>query len=132
MQINSEILLKEAIQLTEFNDNSVDHYGYGYPKGYTALHGAVWSFNYDLVTSLLSKNIIDINAQDQNGFTAIHYACFYEETKIIKLLLNNNAYIDLKTHYDESIYNLSIPKIQQILEIYFIQKELKDLWEINA
>lgn len=131
-QMNSDILLNETIQLTEFDDSSTDYYGYSYPKGYTALHVAVWNFNYDLLISLLSKNIIDIDAQDQNGFTALHYACFYEETKIIKLLLNNNACIDLKTINGDSISNLSIPKIKQILEFYFIQKAIKDLWEIDT
>ena len=43
---------------------------------------------------------IDVNAQDATGNTALHYAIFRENRKLIKLLLNHGADVDIKNNKD--------------------------------
>ncbi len=43
---------------------------------------------------------IDVNAQDATGNTALHYAIFREDRKLIKLLLNHGADVDIKNNKD--------------------------------
>ena len=64
------------------------------PKGYVIprlppLHLAVYSNNIELISSLASR--ADVNAQDQLGFTALHYATTRRNKDIVLLLLDLGA-----------------------------------------
>ena len=50
---------------------------------------------------------IDVNAQDATGNTALHYAIFRENRKLIKLLLNHGADVDIENNKDKPSWELS-------------------------
>ncbi len=50
---------------------------------------------------------IDVNTQDATGNTALHYAIFREDRKLIKLLLNHGADEDIKNNNDQDCIDIS-------------------------
>ncbi len=50
---------------------------------------------------------IDVNAQDATGNTALHYAVFREDRKLIKLLLNHGSNRRIKNHKEQSCTDVS-------------------------
>ncbi len=50
---------------------------------------------------------IDVNAQDATGNTALHYAIFRENRKLIKLLLNHGSNRRIKNHKEQSCTDVS-------------------------
>lgn len=64
---------------------------------------------------LVTHPNIDINGEDQEGLTALHYAIKYNNSTIIQLLLYNGAYIGIKNSWGCSIFNMN----SQVLEEHF-------------
>ena len=50
---------------------------------------------------------IDVNAQDATGNTALHYAIFREDRKLLKLLLNHGSNRRIKNHKEQSCTDVS-------------------------
>ena len=50
---------------------------------------------------------IDVNAQDTTGNTALHYAIFREDRKLLKLLLNHGSNRRIKNHKEQSCTDVS-------------------------
>lgn len=58
--------------------------------GHTALHIAAMDPSaYDKIQTLISANA-DPNIQDNQGNTALHYACIYANVNILRLLITNS------------------------------------------
>lgn len=70
------------------NINSKSSYG-------TPLMAAVVKNNKELTDLLIKKNV-DVNATDNNGTTALHYAVMFDLEEITKLLVVAKAKTDLK------------------------------------
>lgn len=65
-------------------------------EGFTCLHLAAKSGHYNIVEHLLSKRIIDINCQDDGGWTAMIWATEYRHVDQVRLLLSKGADINIR------------------------------------
>lgn len=69
--------------------------------GRTALHVAVMSGQFGVVELLLRKDNIALEARCVAGLTMLHYACLYDKTEIVRLLLANGCDIEAETIGDQ-------------------------------
>uniref|UniRef100_A0A8C7ZRP7 Euchromatic histone-lysine N-methyltransferase 1b n=1 Tax=Oryzias sinensis TaxID=183150 RepID=A0A8C7ZRP7_9TELE len=65
-------------------------------EGFTCLHLAAKSGHYNIVQHLLSTGLINVNCQDDGGWTAIIWATEYKHADQVKLLLSKGADISLR------------------------------------
>jgi ankyrin repeat protein len=59
----------------------------------------------DVVQQHLSLPSLELNAKDDDGYTAVHYAAKFNHIQILKLLLKANADAELKTTRDNNLDN---------------------------
>ncbi|XP_054619390.1 histone-lysine N-methyltransferase EHMT2-like isoform X1 [Dunckerocampus dactyliophorus] len=59
--------------------------------GYTGLHHAAKLGNLEIVSMLLETGQVDVNAQDNGGWTPIIWAAEHKHVEVIKVLLNRGA-----------------------------------------
>ena len=57
---------------------------------------------------LLSSNEININFQNENGWSALHYACDEGNLKIVDILIKSSIDLNLKTNEKKTALNLSV------------------------
>lgn len=75
--------------------------------GNTLLHIATERNNLDLLKRLASFNM-DVNVQNEEGLTALQIAAMKaKDTKIIEYLIGAGANKNVKTAFDESVYDLA-------------------------
>uniref|UniRef100_A0A665XB91 Euchromatic histone-lysine N-methyltransferase 1b n=1 Tax=Echeneis naucrates TaxID=173247 RepID=A0A665XB91_ECHNA len=65
-------------------------------EGFTCLHLAAKSGHYSIVEHLLSTGLININCQDDGGWTAMIWATEYKHVDQVKLLLCKGADISIR------------------------------------
>uniref|UniRef100_A0A8C8ILS4 Euchromatic histone-lysine N-methyltransferase 1b n=1 Tax=Oncorhynchus tshawytscha TaxID=74940 RepID=A0A8C8ILS4_ONCTS len=65
-------------------------------EGFTCLHLAAKIGHYNIVEHLLSTGLIDINCQDDGGWTAMIWATEYKHLEQVKMLLNKGADINIR------------------------------------
>uniref|UniRef100_A0A3B3HIQ6 Euchromatic histone-lysine N-methyltransferase 1b n=1 Tax=Oryzias latipes TaxID=8090 RepID=A0A3B3HIQ6_ORYLA len=65
-------------------------------EGFTCLHLAAKSGHYNIVQHLLSTGLINVNCQDDGGWTAIIWATEYKHADQVKLLLSKGADISIR------------------------------------
>ncbi|XP_040013282.1 histone-lysine N-methyltransferase EHMT1 [Xiphias gladius] len=65
-------------------------------EGFTCLHLAAKSGHYNIVEHLLSTGLININCQDDGGWTAMIWATEYKHVNQVKLLLSKGADISVR------------------------------------
>uniref|UniRef100_A0A8D3CCI8 Euchromatic histone-lysine N-methyltransferase 1b n=1 Tax=Scophthalmus maximus TaxID=52904 RepID=A0A8D3CCI8_SCOMX len=65
-------------------------------EGFTCLHLAAKSGHYNIVEHLLSTGLININCQDDGGWTAMIWATEYKHVDQVKLLLSKGADISVR------------------------------------
>ncbi len=61
-----------------------------------ALHHAAATGNEELLTLLLSRDDVDINAHGHANNTALHYAAFHNQLNTLKCLIKNGAKLNLQ------------------------------------
>lgn len=64
-------------------------------EGKNILHLACENQRFELVQLLLTHKEVDVNFRDFNQQTALHYVAINGNTKIVDLLLQHNAFIDI-------------------------------------
>ncbi|XP_034752396.1 histone-lysine N-methyltransferase EHMT1 isoform X2 [Etheostoma cragini] len=65
-------------------------------EGFTCLHLAAKSGHYSIVEYILSTGLININCQDDGGWTAMIWATEYKHVDQVKLLLSKGADISIR------------------------------------
>ncbi|CAJ1070822.1 histone-lysine N-methyltransferase EHMT1 isoform X1 [Xyrichtys novacula] len=65
-------------------------------EGFTCLHLAAKCGHYEIVEHLLSTGLININCQDDGGWTAMIWATEYKHVDQVKLLLSKGADISVR------------------------------------
>lgn len=75
-------------------------------SGATPLHIAA-SKGYSEVLKTLLKCNVDVDARDNDGWTALHAAVFWKQFKSVETLAGNFANIHLLTNKNESIFDLA-------------------------
>lgn len=60
-----------------------------------ALHYAIVDHKTEEARQLILSGNIDLNAQDKNGYTALHFAAQYKNADIARLLIEKGAKPDL-------------------------------------
>ena len=63
-------------------------------KACEAVHG-----NTQIVANLISRGAI-VNVQRRDGETPLHRACVWSNFELIKLLVDNGAFSDLRNHQE--------------------------------
>lgn len=97
----------------------------------TALHKAIKSYApYSETEQLIKNNPSMINAQDKNGNTPLHLACFKSYPERIKLLLENGANPNLKNLRNETPLHIAVnhsypSEVYKIVELLINYKACK-------
>uniref|UniRef100_A0A8C2FJ23 Uncharacterized protein n=1 Tax=Cyprinus carpio TaxID=7962 RepID=A0A8C2FJ23_CYPCA len=65
-------------------------------EGSTCLHLAAKTGHFGIVQHLLSTGLVDINCQDDGGWTAMIWATEYKHVDQVKLLLSKGADINIR------------------------------------
>ena len=73
----------------------------------TALHYVIHEHVYDLIPNLISDGI-DIDAQDDNGQSALHSAAEWNDLEAAQILLNFNLNINIMNRYNETPLYIAI------------------------
>ncbi|AUD40132.1 ankyrin repeat family protein [Flamingopox virus FGPVKD09] len=98
--------------------------------GHTALHLAVRS-NNESVMSIINYLILyhsDVNAINNHGKTALHYAIFNKSKAIIKLLLLNGGDINITDDFNRTILH----KALLVVDKYYVVELLKLGGDLNV
>ncbi len=66
-----------------------------------SIHSACASGDLEYLNELIKKGA-DLNSTGENGRGPLHEACFYKQTKVVQVLLANNADPNLKERKDRS------------------------------
>ena len=65
-------------------------------KGWTPLHSTLAIEYLDKLTLLLSVPDIDLNVQDTEGWTPLHWAVYFNEFKVVEILVDAGARKDIR------------------------------------
>ncbi|CAM4771260.1 unnamed protein product [Rotaria magnacalcarata] len=94
-----EILMDHGAQVTHVPDTKADDAS---SMGCYLLHFAVDSGLIDAVQLLINKGKIPINTLDQAGWSPLHLAAGHNYLDIVKLLLENNADVNIRDSYENT------------------------------
>uniref|UniRef100_A0A8C4PPF5 Euchromatic histone lysine methyltransferase 1 n=1 Tax=Equus asinus TaxID=9793 RepID=A0A8C4PPF5_EQUAS len=72
-------------------------------EGSTCLHLAAKKGHYDVVQYLLSNGQMDVNCQDDGGWTPMIWATEYKHVDLVKLLLSKGSDINIRDNGDDSV-----------------------------
>jgi ankyrin repeat protein len=74
----------------------------------TALLLAVKGRQKEITDILLSVKKIDVNLQDAAGNSVLHYACKYDDRKLVEKLLQKGAMVFLKNAMNQTPINIAM------------------------
>lgn len=97
-------------------------------RGHTPLMFACFNIT---ITKLLLKHGANINEQNDEGWTVLHYACLDKRYDVIKELLNWNVDLTLKNSHNLTVFDLSVKPVIEFIQYYQKTKQIGDLWEIH-
>ncbi|MCB9492842.1 MAG: ankyrin repeat domain-containing protein [Epsilonproteobacteria bacterium] len=85
-------------------------------KKQTILHAAVMHGNAESVRSVLRAKLVDVNAQDHAGWTALHHACLGDKVEIIVALLEEGrANPNIETVFHLKPHELASERAEALL-----------------
>ncbi|XP_076322035.1 protein phosphatase 1 regulatory subunit 12B-like [Tachypleus tridentatus] len=126
------LMMKDA---QDFLFNKQDHNNKIHPKtGATALHVAA-AKGYIKVLSILIKAGLELNAQDNDGWTALHAAAHWGQKEACELLADNLANMDIQNFAGQTCFDVADPDLVNLLQDLknkqnTLQKERPELGEI--
>ena len=83
--------------------------------GLNVLHLAAQGNCLNIITSLTEKYIFNINSQDNNGNTALHWAIYFNNQQSIDYLLYYNIDINIKDNNNCTAMDIAIKKENNLL-----------------
>ena len=83
--------------------------------GLNVLHLAAQGNCLNIITSLTEKYIFNINSQDNNGNTALHWAVYFNNQQSIDYLLYYNIDINIKDNNNCTAMDIAVKKENDIL-----------------
>ncbi|XP_049593125.1 histone-lysine N-methyltransferase EHMT1 isoform X2 [Syngnathus scovelli] len=92
-------------------------------EGFTCLHLAAKSGHYNIVEYLLCTGYVNINCQDDGGWTAMIWATEYKHVNQVKLLLSKGADISIRDKVALMVYSdytIFLPFVTAMLSDYKI------------
>jgi len=141
MKLNEKELIK-ALMGNDFNDiksiigsagiNSTDR------DNRSILMNCIIENKIDFIKELLSYEGIDLNIQDNNGYSALHFAVQNGNLDVVSLLLENKADIDVQDNWGNTPLWRSVnnyPDNREIINIlikYGANPEIKNNSGISA
>ncbi|XP_076348139.1 protein phosphatase 1 regulatory subunit 12B-like isoform X1 [Tachypleus tridentatus] len=126
------LMLQDAQDFLVKNQNFNDKI---HPKtGATALHVAA-AKGYIKVLSLLIKAGLDLNIQDNDGWTPLHAAAHWAQKEACELLADNLANMDIQNFVGQTCFDVADPDLVNVLQDLKnkqnnLQKERPELGEI--
>ena len=75
--------------------------------GENCLHIAALNGHLNLCKTLIKKHNFDVNAADNDGWTALHYSAYYDNYELVSLFTNEGIDIHLKTKNGENCLHLA-------------------------
>lgn len=113
----AETLLQQGADVNKpFNDQK-----------WTVLHNACVTENSEKLVSLLLQYGADYEIRAEHNETALHFACSWDNTEVIKLLLQRNADRNARNSSGKKPFDLLLKaEIKQDMENYV--KELETPW----
>lgn len=92
----------------------------------TALHLASQNGHLEVVRMLLAQRLVDVNATDEDGWTALHYAVDGERKNLVEFLLANSAWVTIRTRDGLTPVDLAVAKGNKLLVDLLIEKYEND------
>ena len=103
-------------------------------NGYTILHKSVFNNDYEITSTIIeevkkrlgmNKESLPkfINEKTNDGLTALHYAAYKGNIKLLQLLINNGASVDDVTNLGKNVMHMAAEGNQPSMMIYLISKE---------
>ncbi|KAI6232066.1 hypothetical protein M3Y95_00447700 [Aphelenchoides besseyi] len=94
--------------------------------GWTPLMIAVSAGRYDVVRFLLSQTQCDVNHQNNNGQSPLHYSCSKNNAKMTKLLLENEAKVNVQDKYKNTpLHRAASQGHMEIIQLLCSQKGIR-------
>ena len=98
----------EAMRILIENGANVNSSSRGFNKGNTPLMVCSWKYPFiDGIKVLMEREELSYNQQDNNGFTALHKACYTNNYEVIKMLIDR---------VDNSIEDFNNKKAVELLD----------------
>ncbi|EAT40147.1 AAEL008117-PA [Aedes aegypti] len=106
----------------------IDHSAVHTPdrKMQTALHLAAKNGHLEVVRMLLAQRLVNVNATDEDGWTALHYAVDDERKNLVELLLSNSAWVTIRTRDGLTPVDLAVTKGNKLLRDLLVEKHEKE------
>lgn len=94
----------------------------------TAVHLSAMNGHYEVVQYLINSGVVDINAQDMDGRTALHCACADGAEEVVKLLVAEGARMDIPDNDGyKPLHHAALSEHNKIVKYLLVQTAMHKL-----
>lgn len=86
------------------------------------LHAAVWNDEFDEAARILAMSKLQLEIVEENGNTALHFACFLGNAEMAKLLINNGARVNCTNNFGFTPLHFAAWKQHENLGIWLVEQ----------
>lgn len=96
----------------------------------TAVHLSAMNGHTDVVAYLVNSGVVDINAQDSDGRTALHCACADGAEDVVKLMVQEGARMDIQDNDGyKPLHHAALNEHDNIVKFLLVQTAMQKLNE---